>query len=306
MKMFIYFALSLLLPNLFIPLWGQNPVGIYPRLNLINEATLPANFRKSDDPYKQEFNPEISRLGLEKIRASASAQFSEKSLQVLKEQLPENLIIFDLRREFHGFINGLVVNWCINTADNLPSYEYNKDLSVKQIEMGEKLLLREQLLEKTHRYKTLTGMKKITVKTVATERQLVEKLGIQYIRFPIADHLYPNDQEVDNFIKFVKPLSKKTWIHFHCAGGRGRSTTLICMLDIMANHQDLSVQEIIERQEALGGKNLYGTEAFIGQVEKLVNAQLRHKFLILFHKYCQEHPDFKKSWVSFISALNNN
>jgi len=104
------------------------------------------------------------------------------------------------------------------------------------------------------------------------------------MRFPVVDRGYPNAIEVNEFVDFVKRLPQDAWLHFHCAGGQGRTTLFLCVLEMMLNPAKTST-EIMRQQEILGGVNLYDPEGYyIAHPEKIKDAQLRLKFFLDFHQ----------------------
>lgn len=233
---------------------------LQPNIKYTNEYEWPAQFRLSED-------------GI-----SASGQFSIKGYEkIFEEQANKKLIVIDLRREFHGFIDGYPISWKLNG-----SYGYNENLTVSEIELGEAALLRD-----------LIGFQ--------TERNLVESSGASYIRFPIADHSFPRGEEVDQFIELIQSIGPDSWIHIHCAGGSGRTTTFLAMLDMMKNSSSYTVDEILRRQEAIGGGILYDPEVhYADQPERIPGAIERAAFLQRFHQYCLENPTFSTSWTSWL------
>lgn len=53
-------------------------------------------------------------------------------------------------------------------------------------------------------------------------KQIVESLGMRYINIPMSDKKYPNDSQVEEFLKLVNnPETGKFYVH--CAGGRHRT-----------------------------------------------------------------------------------
>jgi hypothetical protein len=82
------------------------------------------------------------------------------------------------------------------------------------------------------------------------------ELGLEYLRLPTTDHVRPRDSEVDEFVRFALDLAPGTWLHFHCRGGDGRTTTFFVMHDIMHNAPEVSVEDILKRQHLLGGSEL--------------------------------------------------
>lgn len=293
MKLLIHLCFLILLP--FSLLQSEE---LYPRLRPENALESPSNFRKMSDPYLNEC--QIPRDGLDH-NISASGQFSEKSLQYFVAQNPtKKIIIVDLRREYHGFVNGSAVSWKLVKPINGQNYEYNKELTSVEIEEGENKLLQNLLSDQTEDFKTDNGVIKFFPNEVSTERQLVEKMGLEYVRLPILDHHYPSDQEVDQIIALIQSTPKDTTLHFHCAGGEGRTTTVLSMIDMILNPY-LSPNEIMERQEAIGGSNLYDPDTYYADhPEKIPAAKDRLAFLKRFHQYCIENPHFSISWSSWI------
>lgn len=276
---------------------------LYPRLRPENLEELPKQFRTMNQDYQPEKNCKVSRVGLEKIHASASGQFSAKNLQFLAKKLPlKRIIVLDLRRENHGFINGSAVSWKLIQPIGGQSYEYNQGLSQNAIEEKEKDLLK--LLKKNHiqEFKTDDGKVEFPIASLQTERELVEKEGFEYRRIPLLDHQHPTSEETDQLVALFKNLPKDAWLHVHCAAGEGRTTTVMAMWDMMSNPA-LSAQEIMERQHAIGGINLLEPKKhYAKHPEKIPSAEKRLAFLNLFHRYCRENP--KLSWSEWVISFN--
>lgn len=72
----------------------------------------------------------------------------------------------------------------------------------------------------------------------------MKKLGLEYIRLPVRDHWKPADEIIDQFVCFVKALPKDAWVHFHCHGGSGRTTTFLVMYDIIRNGPHVNLKDI--------------------------------------------------------------
>lgn len=221
----------------------------------------PRNFRLMTDDWHNDFRgKEPSRAGLEKLHVSASGQISESSLAVIRkkilEQEPDSQIfIVDLRQESHGFANSLPVSWYIkNNAANAgkTSYDVEADETARLKNLrGVDTLFEPLGNEDKQAFKPIT----IIPRVVQTERELVEKFGMNYARFAAADMQFPAPEVVDEFILFVANLPNNAWLHFHCQAGHGRTTTFLVMYDIMKN-PELSLEEICKRQYLLGGSNL--------------------------------------------------
>ncbi|AIL64911.1 Effector protein hopD2 [Rickettsiales bacterium Ac37b] len=182
---------------------------------------------------------------------SASAQFSYESLLALKKYYKnKKFIIIDLRQETHLFINGQAVH--VKTKCNWGNINKTLEEIVNQ---------ENKLVEEIKQFNTITLYKqdteeaiKFPIYSVHTEKQLVESLGIEYVRLPVLDHKHPSSDVVEKFVKLVK--NSKSIIHFHCAAGKGRSTTFLAMYDIVHNAVLKSYNQIIETQLLNHGSNL--------------------------------------------------
>lgn len=273
-------------------------------INMENHNVLPRNFRMTREPYipDQMIKTYPSLYGLSKLRASASAQFSEKSLAKILEIVPSNqIILVDLREESHGFINGIAISW---RAENNWG---NKDKNLEEILFNEKLLLQKTINDKDIKLYQKNSDKDpvlVHVKEAFSEADLAKKMGINYVRIPASDHLKPNHKEVDLFIEFMKNhiLKNETsnaWIHLHCSAGRGRSTTFIAMYDMMQNAPHVSFHDILKRQAMIGGKDLF--EIVDASDWRYEHNFERIQFLSNFYSYCLKNPNFEQSWSSWIS-----
>lgn len=264
-------------------------------VNMWNEEVLPKNFRMCTDPLSEENGYHPSLIGLKELRASGSAQFSEKSLNAIIKKIPFKLLtIIDLRQESHGFINGIAVSWFSerNWA--------NKGKTLSEILDDEKLRL---IQVAQYPIAILYASKKfpvpIWVNGTHTEAELVAPHGLGYVRIPVADHTKPSNTDADSFINLVKSLPKDSvWLHFHCAAGEGRTTTFLVMYDMMHNANKVKLNDIFQRQHLLGGINFIN-ETFHDWRKNYTEE--RKLFLRQFYVYCQQNPLFEKSWSSWVS-----
>ena len=134
-------------------------------------------------------------------------------------------------------------------------------------------------------------------KTVQTEEEVVKAAGLGYFRLTIPDHLKPQNEEVDRFVAFVRDLLPGTWLHFHCRAGIGRTTTFMALYDMMRNGKALSLDDILQRQVAVGGKYLTASDADADE-----NKAERAKFLQQFYDYAKSNQDgFKTSFSAWLA-----
>ncbi len=249
-----------------------------------------------------------------KVYSSGSAQFSETSLIGLYHHLlarnklleKNNIWIVDLRLESHGFINGKPVTWYNDRNES------NKNLSKQQV-----LSLENKLLKNINLNQPLTinelkklsggyvdkGTEKIIVPNkVQSESELVTAHGLNYYRFIVLDHHYPAADEVDEFIEFVKERKTADWLHFHCRGGKGRSSTFLSMYFIIRYHHLHTLDEILDIQLKSG--NIDFDKRYIDESKSWKNsaATERQTFIKDFYTYMLDIGGYKKSsWSKWIS-----
>lgn len=263
-------------------------------LNALNEPSIPKNFRSSMSEIN---NPEISIEGLLELRISGSGQFSELGLIALMENIPNlPLIVVDLREESHCFINGHAVSW--RTIYNWA----NKGKSLALIEADE-AYRREMLKSLSHL--TLANDKTsvtIPIAIIIDEKTLVTAMGMQYLRIPVTDHTIPSDDEVDRFIAFYEGLAPKTWVHYHCSAGKGRSTLFMVMHDIMENGEQVSLKDILLRQGELGGKNY--TLPIPSDTWKTQYQKEKLLFIQNFYNYRLETKSCSLAWSEWTKKQN--
>jgi len=252
-----------------------------PRLNSNSSGELPKNFR------------------LTHLKASGSGQFTEPDLEKMKETIPHDKIaIIDLREEPHAFLNGDAISW----------YTYNNWLN--------KGKTREQIkIDEVRRLKKLSNQSFAVfyfkyghyphfyrVKEVVDAETVALRNGLEYFHFPVSDHTHPDDHIVDDFVTFIKNLDRDVWLHFHCSAGRGRTTTFLAMYEIMLNGEKAPLEEIVERQESIGGINLLHSGAHDMDDWKIPHAVYRTSFIKDFYQYTLENPDFALSWSEWIEG----
>lgn len=229
-------------------------------------------------------------------------QYSKKKTRAKSNS---RIFIIDLRQEPHAMLDGKAVSW-YGLKNQVPNY-YEKHL-INQ-------------LKKSTNIKVYTGINKLpegrfipkgyiftTNKNLLTEQQLVNQLGAKYLRLLVTDHFAPNNHEINVFVDFIKKLPKNSWVHFHCRGGRGRSTTFMAMLDIIQNSKQLTLDAIIERQKKLGGINLAKTEFSTERKKwKTDPAKQRYDFIKNFYEYVIDPNGYtKSSWLEWDSKYNKS
>ena len=247
-------------------------------LDTQNCSDMPKHFRKSTDKLNTQNNEELNLSGLNTLNISGSQQFCEGNLPLVIDSIGNSLpiTVIDLRQESHGFINGSPVSWAnaLNdankglTKDEVMLDEYNKLNSIKlNVPMT------------YHNHKNVI----VVPKKVEDEEHLVNSKSLSYIRIPVTDGKIPTDDMVDYFVELIKLQPEKSWLHFHCKQGIGRTTTFMIMYDMIKNSKDVTADDIIRRQLLLANFDESHIKSF--------NNNERINFLKNFYKYCKENTN---------------
>jgi len=273
-------------------------------VDLENVKKLPKRFRTTSDEIKAD-TKSLDLEGLRELKASGSGVFSQNGLKEIKKTIGENqnIIIVDTRKESHGYVNGMAISW-------YKEKNYvNKKLTSKEVQQVESHNLKQLKTMDEIKFDYFEGKSHYMEKplkapyTVQNEKEMVESEGCQYVRFFITDHNKPANEEIDQFVEFVKSVTENDWLHFHCRGGVGRTTSFMLMYDMMKNVDRVNKNDIFERQRIIGGRDMFklaeGTYKHEAAVERLILLQT-------FYKYCKENYDtnYQTSWSEWLSENN--
>ena len=204
------------------------------------------------------------------LNISGSAQFTKDQLLNLKNSInKDNICIVDLRQESHGMINDLAISF-------LNPY---KDLNNGFIKAENSLLNKIKIGNTIQLYKhTGIFIKDITVDFISNESQLVTEADMQYKRFAVKDNSAPTPDIVDEFVEFIKNKPDDIHLHFHCAAGKGRTTSFMVMYQAMKNNSNLTLEQLLSYQYNIGGVNLHDNN-------------IQYNFLEDFCNYVQKNKD---------------
>lgn len=200
-------------------------------------------------------------LGINKLHISASEQPSEKGWQdialAIQQQLPSldmQILVLDLRQEIHGYLNDIPItlmsseNW-INLGKTNEQSKIDEENWIDTIKMNKKV----KGVLSTQQYKDKEFANGMTMKVISMENEasVIAKFGFAYRRIYIPDHRAPSDTEVDALLTLFQNMPRNTWLHVHCRGGKGRTTTVLAMFDMLHNANTVSFTDIIARQASI-------------------------------------------------------
>lgn len=209
------------------------------------------------------------------LNISGSAQFTKEQLLNLKNSInKDNICIVDLRQESHGMINDLAISF-LN-----PYKDLNNGFTTEQTIKAENSLLNKIKIGNTIQLYKHTGIfiKDITVDFISNESQLVTEADMQYKRFAVKDNSAPTPDIVDEFVEFIKNKPDDIHLHFHCAAGKGRTTSFMVMYQAMKNNSNLTLEQLLSYQYNIGGVNLHDNN-------------IQYNFLEDFCNYVQKNKD---------------
>lgn len=256
-------------------------------------------FGKAKARYRIDPDFVPSTKGLNKLNISGSAQFSEPQFHQLAVTLRKlakgkRIYVIDLRQESHVFLNGNPISWYEehNWANAGKSLSQVRKAERKRFGGLKGLIIHAYGVSHDHK----SGKTEIKVHSVVTEQTAVEEEGFGYLRLPAPDYAWPPAELIDAFIDFVKGIDmKRSWLHFHCHAGTGRTGIFMMLYDKMKN-PSVPMKDIVIRQTLTGSEYpLYssGSNSFHG----VLNAEKAHMMPLLF-RYVEENCDsgYEVSW----------
>ncbi|MBP9753185.1 MAG: hypothetical protein KBD31_05210 [Proteobacteria bacterium] len=293
---------------------GEPSCGLPKRYRVSKDEMMDGLSEKEMDDFKSYYD----------LNMSGSAQFSMQEWLLIQDDLnnrfnirKENIYNVDLREEPHLFLNQRSIAIAPDTphvddkkfqgfigiaADKMELFESELSkylFDLKGIDVYK--VLNKKDPNHTKRYKK----EPIIIEEARTEKDFVQKSGSHYVRFSVTDHMRPTDQLMDDFLKFYDSLPSDAWLHFHCRGGVGRTSSFMLMVDILKNGKKLTLDELIKRNDDFGGsKKLFNLKKL--PASKFKDGLVRRDFLVDFYKYINDPEGYGKNiWSKWIAVQKN-
>jgi len=183
------------------------------------------------------------------LRASGSQQLDATVLADVVNRIADSgpelrrLLIVDLRQESHAFLDGRAVSWCADkdwSNVGQPPAWITRD---EQCQLEKLAAAPDALVYAVHKDADgnlqILGSRPLHVTRTETEEMVVERienrLAISYLRLHVTDHCAPEDDAMRTFLQTLGNVAATTWVHFHCHGGDGRTTTFLTMYDMLGH-----------------------------------------------------------------------
>jgi len=207
------------------------------RLIFDNDPARPAkngNFRSGRD-----LDPSLRASGSHQLDATMLADVVNR----IANEGPElrRLLIVDLRQESHAFLDGRAVSWCSDkdwsNVGHPPAWiARDEQCHVEKLTAVPDTLVHAIQKDADGNVK-IVGKSPLHVMRAETEERLVarlqSRLAISYLRIYVTDHCAPEDDALRTFLEALGDVAATTWVHFHCHGGDGRTTTFLAMYDML-------------------------------------------------------------------------
>jgi protein tyrosine phosphatase (PTP) superfamily phosphohydrolase (DUF442 family) len=269
-------------------------------------SSTPLNSRMRGTSDVSVLPPAVNKMGLSDLKLSGSAAITALMLKNLRELLGDHpVLVVDLRREPHAVLNEHSVTWTI------PNNWLNSDKPLEHAVMDEQRRVDQMrnaspdlvvaVHHKDYKKELSRPFQRVFKQPqVCSERELVERHGMKYLRVGVADHLRPSDEEVQRFLDQIQALPPNTWVHAHCKGGQGRTTTFMVLYDIWRNAHRVSLSDIVERQRHLGFGYDVSSEGL--KEERRQFRKDRWVFISDFYAYAKANANgASRTWMDWVT-----
>ncbi|MBS0271779.1 MAG: hypothetical protein JSR85_03950 [Proteobacteria bacterium] len=245
-------------------------------LFLFLEAFFSSNFRTTQD--KIWSTQHVDLTGLRELKASGGTSVRFPDLRRRLSHVQDPIVIIDGINEFHGYVQGIPSTFFAYQHSN-PHWKYY----IRRI--------------------VFTGTTDVRPDLVIPESQMAQQNGFTYYHVKIGSKFISSKETIDEIVKIFDELPSNAWIHFHCHYGKGRTSMMLVMYDIMKNAPHISLENIVKRQHLLGSEDLLNTVVWKKGSYTKQQLEERANFIKAFYDFvCQRKAGGIQKW----SAWKNN
>lgn len=227
------------------------------------------NFRSYSAAHK---HATINTTGLEKLNFSGSKICR---LNALKQRLGDqagSLYVLDTLGDDHGFINGFPDIFL----------GYNKNQESFTLSHLAKYSLRRLLI---------TGTTQREFSQRVSEKTECEHHHLHYIPLKYNKSGQMVFQDLLNLVELTSALPDNAWIHVHCSNGKGRTSVVMIALDILKNAPNVSLEDIVQRQKAIGGEDIFDLTVWENGTYTAQDLENRKQIITDFYSYVVANQD---------------
>ncbi len=243
---------------------------IYASLNIFYREN---NFRTLQDPIPP--GEIVDLRGLREIPASGGNAPLFADLRKRLLPVKADKIIADVKCESHGYVRGIPTNFFGYGISN-PGFRH----------FFRRLFWTGTLFEQPH--------------LIVPESEEAKKYGFKYQSFDIGKKFVAPDENIDAIVNFFDTLPNNAWVHVHCTNGKGRTSTILVMWDIMRNAPLVSLPQIIKRHYLVGSNDLFNTTVWKRGTYNKKQLEDRKKFIQEFYVFiCQRKAGGAQQWSTW-------
>lgn len=248
-------------------------------LYLFCDGFYDKKFRTVED--KIVSSEQIDLTGLREVKASGGSNVTFGDIQRNLKHVKGKIIIVDGMQYFHGYINGI--------PTTLLGYHVTKPA-----------------FRHLARRFFVTGTLEQRPDLVKSGEEESKKYGFGYKNIRIGSRSVPSVENINEFINFYENVPENAWLHFHCHHGKGRTSMMLVMLDIMKNAPKVALKDIVKRQHVLGSSDLFDTEKWLYGTYTTEQLENRKKFIEQFYDFIvQRKAGGIQQWGVWKAAQKN-
>ncbi|MBY0272083.1 MAG: hypothetical protein K2X02_01525 [Alphaproteobacteria bacterium] len=215
---------------------------------------------------------QVDLNGLRELQASGGSSIDFDDLKKRLSHIRSRIIIVDGTRQSKGYIKNISTAF-LNYRSN------NSDLR----HFIRRLIYTYSLEERPE--------------LVIPESIVAKQYGFDYKNIRIESKCISPDEAINVFVNFIDTLPENTWLHFHCRHGKGRTSMMLTMYDIMKNAPTVSLQNIVKRQHLLGSVDLSNTTSWKRGTYTSKTLENRKNFIEQFYNFiCQRKAGGIQKW----------
>lgn len=205
------------------------------------------------------------------LRASGSRQLDSEPYKARIREIADPcpagapLLVVDLRQECHLYFDGRAVSWYAekdwsNVGQSLDWILADEQAKLTMVAKFPRMQI-FQLKKAAEDRIDIVSQSWLEVREGQTEAQLLAAIGmgekLKYVRVPVTDHCAPDWDSLKIFFDALHDMPAPAWVHFHCHGGDGRTTSFMAIYDMICwrrNHPDQPIPALecfSRRQQSL-------------------------------------------------------
>ena len=150
-----------------------------------------------------------------------------------------------------------------------------------------------------------TGTLKSQPLLIVPGQEAAKRYGFAHRSFSIGSKYLSRDEDIDEFVAFLDTLPENTSLYFHCIHGKGRTSMMLVMADIIKNAPKVALKDIVKRQYLLGSVDLFDTTSWTRSTYGTKMLKDRKKFIENFYDYiCQRKSGKAQRWSEWNRQKN--